>query len=171
MSSNPQTQTKAQNEPVTGKRNSLRYSRRRVRFGLGLTLAGFLIFLIGTRPGLFGLDRSPVIGFVQIAVFLIGLAFICLGGYISMMAMWKDEQPSIAADIGLRLVATGYLIAIFTGMADIFGIGSHPLPGVPYFGGLQARGVEIGQVIIAIGFFLLIPYSRAAKEHKTHKPA
>jgi len=134
---------------------------RRVRFGLALTLIGTLVFLLGARPSLFGMDRSPVIGFVQIAVFLIGLAIICLGGYISLMVLWKDRQRSIAADIGVRLVATGYLIAVFAGMADVFGAGSHPLPGVPYFGPWQARGVEIGQAIIAIGFLLLIPFSRS----------
>lgn len=136
------------------------YSRRRIRWGLSITLFGFLVFLIGARPGLFGLDRSPVIGFVQIATFLVGLAFICIGGYISMMALWKNEELSIAADIGLRLVATGYVIAVFTGMADVFGLGSHPLPGVPYFGAWQARGVEFGQAIIAIGLLMLIPYHK-----------
>jgi hypothetical protein len=107
------------------------YSGRRIRWGLILTLGGFLIFLIGARPGLFGLDRSPVIGFVQITVFLIGLAFMCLGGYLSLMGLWHRGQTSILADIGLRLVATGFVIAVFAGMADMFGFGSHPLPGVP----------------------------------------
>ncbi|MEN4010701.1 MAG: hypothetical protein AB1453_13040 [Chloroflexota bacterium] len=133
------------------------FSMRRVRFGLAFTLLGFLIFLLGARPSLFGLDRSPVIGFVQIAVFLVGLAVICIGGYISLMSLWKDRQRSILADIGLRLVATGYVIAVFAGMADVFGAGSHPLPGVPHFGPWQARGVELGQVLIGIGFLLLIP--------------
>jgi len=40
-----------------------------------------MVFLLGSRPGVFGLDRSPVIGFVQIAVFLIGLAMICIGNW------------------------------------------------------------------------------------------
>lgn len=137
------------------------YSRRRIRTGLTITLAGFLTFLIGARPSIFNLDRSPVIGFVQIAVFLIGLALICIGGYLSMMALWKKQQPSIAADLGLRLVCTGYVIAVFAGMADIFGLGSHPLPGLPFFGHWQARGVEVGQAIIAIGFLMLIPYQKA----------
>jgi len=101
-----------------------------------------------------------VVGFVQIAVFLIGLAFMCIGGYISMMALWKNSEPSIAADIGLRLVATGYLIAVFAGMADVFGMGSHPLPAVPYFGAWQARGVQLGQAVIAVGFLLLLPFRR-----------
>ena len=132
----------------------------RIRIGLGFTIFGFIIFLLGARPSLFGLDRSPVIGFVQIGVFLVGLAIMCVGGYISMMALWNKETPSILADIGLRLVATGFVIAVFAGMADVFGFGSHPLPEVPYFGGWQTRGVEIGQAIIAIGFLFMIPYKQ-----------
>jgi hypothetical protein len=137
----------------------LRYSVRRVRLGLAVTLIGFMIFLLGARPSIFGLDRSPVIGFVQIAVFIVGLALICIGGFISLMALWKDQKPSIAADFGVRFVATGYLIAVFAGMADVFGFGSHILPIVPYFGEWQARGVQVGQAIISIGFLLLLPYS------------
>lgn len=157
-------------EPNPGTRG---YSIRRIRSGLILTLVGLVVFLLGARPGLFGLDRSPVIGFVQIAVFLVGLAIICIGGYTSLMALWKNRQPSIAADIGQRLVATGYVIAVFTGMADVFGVGSHQLPGVPYFGPWQARGVELGQAVIAIGFLLLIPYGhirngRTPKTPRSH---
>ncbi len=140
------------------------YSRRRVRIGLTLTLIGFVVFLIGAVPGLFGLDRSPIIGFVQIAVFLVGLAIMCIGGYTCMMALWKDRIPSIAADIGVRMVATGYVVAVFAGMADVFGLGSHSLPKVPYFGGWQARGVEIGELVIAIGFLLLLPYQLDEKK-------
>jgi len=140
------------------------YSRRRVRIGLTLTLIGFIVFLVGAVPALFGLDRSPIIGFVQIAVFLVGLGIMCIGGYLCMMALWKDRVPSIAADVGLRMVATGYVVAVFAGMADVFGLGSHSLPKVPYFGGWQARGVEIGQLIIAVGFLLLIPYQGKRKD-------
>ena len=136
----------------------LTYSRRRIRFGLTTTLLGFMIFLLGARPGIFGLDRSPVIGFVQIATFLVGLAVICIGGYTSLMALWKNRSPSIAADIGLRMVTTGYVVTVFAGMADVFGFGSHPLPGVPYFGAWQVTGVMIGQAVIALGFLLCIPY-------------
>jgi hypothetical protein len=128
--------------------------------GLTLTLIGFTVFLLGSRPSIFGLDRSPVIGFVQIAVFLVGLGIMCVGGYISLMALWKDTHPSIAADIGLRLVCTGYVVSVFSGMADVFGFGSHPLPGVPYFGEWQAAGVMAGQAVIVIGFLLLLPYSK-----------
>jgi hypothetical protein len=135
-------------------------SRMRVRFGLVLTLIGLLTFLLGARPELFGLDRSPVVGFVQIAVFLVGLAIICIGGYISLMYYWRDLERSIPADIGLRLVATGYVVAVFSGMADVFGLGSHGPPLIPVFGPLQAAGVQIGELLITIGFLLLIPIYR-----------
>ncbi len=147
------------NHPVEqAQPNKRTYSMARIRVGLSLTLLGFMMFLLGARPGIFGLDRSPVIGFVQIAVFLVGLGVICIGGYISLMALWKNVKPSIAADFGLRFVATGFVVAVFTGMADVFGFGSHPLPGIPYFGLWQARGVLVGELLIALGFILLIPY-------------
>jgi hypothetical protein len=133
------------------------YSLRRIRTGLITTMIGLVLFVIGAKPDIFYLDRSPVIGFIQIAVFEIGLAIICLGGYISLMALWRRDQPSIMADFGIRFVATGYLICVFTGMADIFGFGSHLLPGIPYFGPLQSMGVLIGELIIAIGLIMLIP--------------
>lgn len=135
-------------------------SRLRIRVGLSVTLAGFAIFLLGARPELLGLDRSPVVGFVQIAVFLVGLALICLGGYIALMAFWHNSERSIAADIGSRLVATGYVIAVFAGMADVFGMGTQTLPRVPFFGPWQSTGVQIGQAIICLGLLLLIPFRR-----------
>lgn len=135
-----------------------RVSYLRVRFSLITVIFGLFVFVIGSKPNWFGWDRSPVVGFIQIAVFLIGLALICIGGYVGLVALWGKEQRSIMADIGLRLVGTGYVIAVFTGMADIFGLGSQPLPMVPYFGPWQAVGVLIGQAIIALGLFMTIPY-------------
>ncbi|MCZ7551860.1 MAG: hypothetical protein M5U05_04615 [Anaerolineales bacterium] len=55
------------------------------------------------------------------------------------------------------MVATGYVIAAASGMADVFGFGSQPFPAVPYFGPWQAAGVMFGQVMIAAGFLLLVP--------------
>ena len=136
--------------------NSVSYLR--IRFSLINVVMGLLIFTIGAKPNWFGWDRSPVVGFVQIVVFLVGLALICLGGFIGLSALWGKEQRSIMADIGLRLVATGYVIAVFTGMADVFGMGSQTFPNVPYFGPWQAGGVLIGQFVIALGFLMVVPY-------------
>jgi hypothetical protein len=138
--------------------SGLHVSNPRIRFSFVTTLFGLFIFIVGAKPNWFGWDRSPVVGFIQIAVFLIGLAIICIGGYVGLVALWIREQKSITADIGLRLVGTGYVIAVFTGMADVFGLGTQPFPNVPYFGPWQAGGVMIGQIIIAIGFLMAVPY-------------
>jgi hypothetical protein len=122
-----------------------------------IAVVGFFVFILGTSPELFGLDRSPVIGFVQITVFLIGLAIICIGGYLTLMSLWIGQKRTLAADIGLRLIATGYVIAVVSGMADVFGFGSQPWPQVPSFGRWQSRGVLSGEIVIAIGFLLLLP--------------
>ena len=132
---------------------------KRIRFGLFVTLLGLFIFLVGARPSLFGWDRSVVVGFVQIAVFLVGLAVISIGGYISLMAFWNSHPRTIAADIGLRLVSTGFVIAVFSGLADVFGMGTQTLPTVPFFGKLQEMGVQLGEATIAIGFFMLFRFS------------
>lgn len=132
----------------------------RAQIGLMLTLIGLLIFLIGAVPGIFGLDRSPVIGFVQIAIFLIGLGIICFGGYLVMNSLWHGEEKTILADIGLRLVSTGLVITVVSGLADIFGFGSMLFTDIPYFGPWQARGVLFGELIIILGFMLQIPYRR-----------
>jgi hypothetical protein len=65
-------------------------------------------------------------------------------------------------------VATGYVVSVFSGMADVFGFGSHLLPEtIPYFGPWQAFGVQAGQFLIAAGFLLLIPYHRLRKYMRT----
>lgn len=141
--------------------NRSNYRQLKIRIGLVLVVAGLLIFILGVDPGLFRLDRSPVVGFIQIAVFLIGLSVICLGGYVTLNSLWNGKQKSIAADIGFRLISTGYVLAVTAGMADIFGLGNQPLPQVPYFGPWQAAGVIIGEVIIAFGFLLMIPFQKS----------
>ena len=148
------------NEPA------FRISYLRIRFSLITVSMGSFIFAVGAKPNWFGWDRSPVVGFIQIAVFLLGLALICMGGYVGLSALWGNEQRSILADIGSRLVGTGYVIAVFTGMADIFGLGSQPLPNVPYFGPWQAGGVLIGQAVIALGLLMIIPYRFDLKKLK-----
>ena len=132
----------------------------RVRLALILTVVGFIVFIIGAKPEWFNLDRSPVVGFVQIAVFLIGLAIITIGGYLGLNALWGATERTIVADIGQRLIATGYVIVVFSGMADVFGMGSQSRPDVPYFGPIQAIGVAIGEIVIAVGFLMLVPYHK-----------
>ncbi len=137
----------------------------RIRVGVLITLAGFVFYMLGADPALFGLNRSPITGFVQIVVFLVGLAIICLGGYISLSSLWNGTPKTIAADIGLRLVSTGYVIAVASGMADVFGFGGQPLPRVPTFGAWQEVGVLIGEAVIALGFLLMLPFRQMQEKN------
>lgn len=141
-------------------------STPRIQTGIITMLAGLFVFLVGVKPEWFGWDRSPVVGFVQIAVFLVGLAFICLGGYIGLQTLWWGLERTIAYDIGSRLVGTGYVISVFAGFADIFGMGSHSFPALPYFGPWQASGVIIGQGVIALGFLLMIPITLLVSRYR-----
>jgi hypothetical protein len=130
----------------------------RMRAGVIMTLVGLVVYLLGADPSLFGANRSPVTGFVQIATFLAGLAIICLGGYLCLASLWNGQPKTIAADIGLRLVATGYVIAVASALADVFGFGGQLLPREPSFGAWQEVGVLIGEAVIALGFLLLMPF-------------
>jgi hypothetical protein len=151
------------NNPTTLPENGNKIPLDRVYFGLILASLGFIVFIFGIKPEWFNLDRSPVVGFVQITVFLVGLAIICLGGYIGLAALWAGAEKSIAADIGLRLISTGYVISVFTGMADIFGMSVQANPKVPFFGPWQAVGVAIGMAVVALGLLMLVPYHRLKK--------
>ena len=128
----------AMDEPQS--RNNSR--RQRVRIGLVFLMVGVVVFIIGTEPERFGLDRSPVTGFVQISVFLVGLAMICMGGYISLNALWNGRQKTIAADIGLRLVSTGYVISFASGWPISSALEARSTPTFP----ILARQADWGDV-------------------------
>jgi len=149
--------------------NNHNNQKRRVNIGMVLTIAGFLIFMLGADPGIFNPNSSPFIGFVQSVTFSIGLAMLCLGGFISFKGCQRsDRSQSLAQDIGIRLVATGYLISLISGMADVFGFGTQTWPATPFFGPTQASGVIAGELIITIGFLLYLPFfsSRGANLDK-----
>jgi hypothetical protein len=142
-----------------GNRTNHKTFKRRLNISLALSLGGFFIFLLGADPGLFGLDRNPLVGFVQTTTFTTGLALLCLGGFISLkICQRSDHNQSLAQDIGVRLVATGYLVALISSMADVFGFGTQAWPAPPFFGPTQAVGVVAGEFIIAIGFLLYMPF-------------
>lgn len=129
------------------------------RLGIILTVVGLLTFLLGADPGFFGTDISPVIGFVQVTVFSFGLLVLCLGGTLSLNSLWPPGRRTIIADLGLRLAWTGLVIALTSGMADVFGVGTRPLTeSSTFFGYWQARGVLLGEVIIILGFLMMIPF-------------
>ena len=93
-----------------------------------MVLIGLFIFLIGIYPNLIGMDRSSVVGFVQIGVWLLGLGILLLGATMAMKVIRNGHPTTLRSEIGLRLIATGYVLAVTASFADFLGIGSHTLP-------------------------------------------
>jgi len=143
--------------------NNLNIAGDRVRFGLFFSFLGLIVFVLGAKPEWFNLAALPAVGFVQVTVLLVGLAFICIGGHTGLAALWGRQEKTIAADIGSRLISTGYVISAFSGLADVFGMSVKDNPKLPFFGPWQAAGVTVGMIIIAIGVLLLIPYHHLKK--------
>ncbi len=131
------------------------------RLGLTLTVLGMFVFTLGAVPDWYGLDNSQAVGFVQVVVFSGGLLLICLGGSYTLGSLWPRHWRSIPADIGLRLAWSGWVFAVVSALADVFGLGTRPLAvSFTFFGFWQARGVMIGEVIMFIGFIMMIPFQK-----------
>jgi hypothetical protein len=91
---------------------------------------------------------------LEILVVLVSLTLMGVGGVYGFAHIWKGKPKSIPYDIGLRLVATGYMVSFLSALADYTGLGSHHT--MPYFGPLQTAGVYLGEAVIAIGFLLML---------------
>lgn len=142
------------------------------RFGLTMTILGMVVFTLGAVPGWFGLDLSEAVGFIQVAVFSGGLLLICIGGSYTLGSLWPRHWRSIPADIGLRLAWSGWVFAVVSALADVFGLGTRSLAvSFTFFGPWQARGVMIGEAIMFIGFVLMIPFQKEFPPEPTDQSA
>jgi hypothetical protein len=155
------TSTEKPSPPVlpaeTGGDSSPGHSRL-ARFGVAVIVAGFFVFLIGLFPEVIRLGLTPGIGLLQIGLFLLGISIMTLGAYIYAYATRHRALPRrLREDIGVRLMATGLVVAVGTGFADVLGIGSHFGAERPLLGPLQAIGIFLGVCIIGAGILL---YSR-----------
>lgn len=121
-----------------------------------VVLVGLLVFILGVAPDLIGMDRSPVIGFVQVGTWLTGLALLLLGAYLSVRVIRNGRETTLISDVGSRLIATGYVMAVAASLADFIGIGSHLLPTI-YFGPVQVIGLALGVLVSLIGVVLYWP--------------
>ena len=128
---------------------------RLARFGVATVVFGFFVFLIGVYPDLIRLGLTPGIGLLQIGTFLFGITVMTFGAYIYAYATRHRALPrSLREDIGLRLMASGLVIAYTTGFADVLGIGSNFGTERPLLGLFQASGVALGVFVIVVGIFL-----------------
>jgi hypothetical protein len=135
-----------------------------IRIWLSSILVGLSLFVIGIHPGFFGLDRSPVVGFVQVGVWLFGLALVLIGAYATLRILRNKRPTSLGAEIGERLIATGFVVAAAASLADFIGIGSHEIPELT-FGPIQIAGLVVGVATALLGIILYWP--RRYKERET----
>ncbi len=128
---------------------------RLARFGVATVVFGFFVFVIGVYPDLIRLGITAGIGLLQIGTFLLGITIMTLGAYIYAYATRHRALPRrLREDVGLRLMATGLVIAYTTGFADVLGIGSNFGAERPLLGLVQAAGVALGVLVIVVGIFL-----------------
>jgi hypothetical protein len=131
-------------------------------------LGGLFLFVLGINPNLINMDRSPVVGFVQVGVWLFGLALMCFGAYATLR-IYRNKHPlSLRAEIGERLVATGYVVAAAASLADFIGIGSHEIPEL-IFGPIQIIGLIVGVVTALLGVVLYLPRFRRESEEPRNR--
>ena len=130
-----------------------------VRIWMSAVLVGIFLFVIGINPNVISMDRSPVVGFVQVGVWLFGLALILFGAYAALRILRNKRPLSLRAEIGERLIATGYVVAAAASLADFIGIGSHEIPEL-IFGPIQIIGLVVGVVTAFIGIGLYWPRRR-----------
>ncbi len=144
------------------KDNGVQNMRRQV--GAFLVGFGLLLMILGARPEWFDLSRTPAIGFLQILTFLIGLGFLTFGLYLRLLAAWQaNGELPFRADLGMRLAATGYILAAVAALADVLGFGSHADPMKTYFGPWQYTGLVLGLALVALGYGAAWPWTFPGK--------
>lgn len=127
-----------------------------VRIWMSSVLVGLFLFVIGVNPDMISMDRSPVVGFVQVGVWLFGLALMFIGAYAALHILRNKRPLSLRAEIGERLIATGYVVAAAASLADFIGIGSHEIPDL-VFGPIQIIGLVVGIATALLGIALYWP--------------
>lgn len=121
-----------------------------------IVLLGLFIFILGVQPDILGLNRSLTVGFVQIGVWLTGLAILLLASYATVRVVRNGKPNSLRADIGTRLLATGYVVAAVASLADFIGVGAQQMPFVT-FGPVQVVGLVTGVILSLLGVILYWP--------------
>jgi hypothetical protein len=130
---------------------------RLARAGVAAVVFGFFIFFVGLFPQVINADITPGIGIWQVFVALVGITSMTLGAYLyTYTTRHRAMRNRLRDDIGLRLMATGLVLAYAAGLADVLGIGSHAATPVtrPHLGEWQAGGVALGVIVIAAGLVL-----------------
>ena len=136
---------------------SNRVIRIRRAFMLGLTVIGVLLVISAAVAEFIGLGPTPGFGVLQTLVFLLGITALTVAIYLYLRSLRPpDVPPSLQADIGVRLSATGLVLCYVCGFADLIRIGTHINPEFdrPFIGPLQLGGLVLGLVVLVAGMVL-----------------
>lgn len=136
---------------------------RRARRWMTIVLLGLFIFVIGVQPDILGLNRSLTVGFVQIGVWLTGLAILLLASYATVRVVRNGKPTSLRADIGTRLLATGYVVAAVASLADFIGVGAQQMPYIT-FGPVQVIGLVTGVILSLLGVIFYWPRKQTKRD-------
>jgi cbb3-type cytochrome oxidase subunit 3 len=136
---------------------------RRARRWMTIVLLGLFIFIIGVQPDILGLNRSLTVGFVQIGVWLTGLAILLLASYATVRVVRNGKPTSLRADIGTRLLATGYVVAAVASLADFIGVGAQQMPNIT-FGPVQVIGLVTGVILSLLGVIFYWPRRKTTRD-------
>jgi uncharacterized membrane protein len=128
-----------------------------------IVLLGLFIFVIGVQPDILGLNRSLTVGFVQIGVWLTGLAILLLASYATVRVVRNGKPTSLRADIGTRLLATGYVVAAVASLADFIGVGAQQMPYIT-FGPVQVIGLVTGVILSLLGVIFYWPRRKTTRD-------
>ncbi|MCA9979851.1 MAG: hypothetical protein KDD89_03440 [Anaerolineales bacterium] len=122
-----------------------------------LFITGLLLIFLSLTAEWLGVDLTPGFGAIQMFQLLLGLTLLTGAGYLQIYTLRSADAPrSLQADIGIRLGATGLVLAYVAGLSDLVGIGTHTEPGFvrPFVGWLQLVGLAMSILLITIGLLL-----------------
>lgn len=137
--------------------NQEKVARGKSALSLILFIVGTLLSIVSLGAEILGLDLTPGFGMVQMFQLLVGLTFLTAAGFLHIHNLRDPNAPrSLQADIGIRLALTGLVFCYVSGLADLFGIGTHVEPRFdrPYVGWLQMTGILLGILSITTGMLL-----------------
>lgn len=122
-----------------------------------LSVVGLLFILGALLAQPLGLARTPEFGALQTAALLGGATMLTVATYLYLYSLRPAGAPrSLQADVGVRLSATGLVLAYTAGFADLFSIGTHVQPEFvrPFVGPLQIAGMVLGLIAVIAGMIL-----------------
>lgn len=131
----------------------------RIRRAVMLVLSILGVFLIvgAILSEVYRLGPTPGFGALETLAFLLGVTSLTVAIYLYLRALRPpDAPPSLQADIGIRLSATGLVLCYVSGFADLIRIGTHYGPEFdrPFIGPLQLGGLVIGLLVLFAGMVL-----------------